>query len=130
MFPTIEQQAEHWKLNDEQKSCFLYFAIIFFKHFLKRTSSNGRNNEKFFFSKFKKILPQNGVRCFFTAEAGCGKSRVIKCFVQFVTRWEGDDCLLVTATSGIAAVLLSADKLATTYHSALNLNFSKKKIKK
>ena len=34
--------------------------------------------------------------------------------------------MLLRASSGIAAVLLSEDKLATTYHSALNFNFSKK----
>ena len=74
----------------------------------------------------EKIMPSNGVRCFFTAAAGCGKSTVIKCFVEFVTLWGEAECILLTATSGIAAVLLSADKLATTYHTALDFNFSKK----
>ena len=79
--PTISEQARTWMLNEEQQRCFFFLALIFLKHFLKTYAPNCRNHLKSFENHCRRILPTNGIRCFFTAAAGCGKSRVIKCSV-------------------------------------------------
>ena len=66
-------------------------------------------------------MPDEPVRHFFYGAAGTGKSRVIHAFMCFVNQWKCGRMIMITAPSGIAAVLLSEVLDATTYHSALGL---------
>ena len=50
------------------------------------------------------------------------KSHVINSFLDFLKRWGCTHMVVVTATSGIAAVLLSGTVTATTVHQDFGLN--------
>jgi hypothetical protein len=59
---------------------------------------------------------------YIAGEGGSGKSRVIKALRQFAVAWRLAPSLCVTATSGIAGVLIGG----STYHSALGMTGRKK----
>ena len=54
-----------------------------------------------------------------TAGAGCGKSRVLKAYMDFANKWDCLNRIKVTAPTGKAAILLSGASPGRTYHSVL-----------
>ena len=58
--------------------------------------------------------------------AGCGKSRILLAFFDFVTLWDCSDRIVVTATTGKAATLLSGGEIiGKTWQTAMGLSKNK-----
>ena len=119
--PTIEEQIVKSKFdtNELQKKSFTFLALVFFYELFRKYGENLNLEEQKFKEKIGAVIPEDGVRCYLTAGPGCGKSRVIKSFVEFIVSWGESEMVLVTATSGFAAMLLAHSKTSYTYHSAL-----------
>jgi len=120
--PTISNASSAWTLNDMQHKAFLLLASAFLDRLLLRvpdTLPEGQMNivleARTLLSAILKEQSFSRLLMFLSGSAGTGKSQVIKCLLDFATRWDARDIIAVTATSGIAAVLLRGQ----TWQSAL-----------
>ena len=125
-YPTIYDQGIRWTLNKQQYTAFRIYCYSFFLHLFKMHGFENLSKYQLpTFQKIRKLIPENGLRHFLVGSGGTGKSRVIHAFIDFLTRWGCQHMIRVTATSGIAAVYLSDQIAATTYHSVMKLNINK-----
>ena len=128
-FPTIIEQNIGWVLNEDQHIAFLIQCLSFFKHLLLLNPyQGGSNTHSRLIERITSSLQCKRILHSLYGSAGTGKSIVIHAYLGFVYRWKCAHMVVVTATSGIAAVLLSAKVRASTYHSALGLRINTKMI--
>jgi hypothetical protein len=138
--PSIASCSRHWSLNERQHESFVLLAGTMFECLLRRMQGVGPDGQVLasgsvdvqrvaaFVDALR--LKKERMFSFLFAAGGCGKSRVIQCFLDFVRRWGQDQLVATTATTGIAAVLLSTDAAtAETYFSKLKIPALKKNFK-
>ena len=80
---------------------------------------------KIFIKDYKNILNNNNEKqliMFLGSKVGCGKSTVIKSFIEFVIKWKLEDRICLTGTTGVAAINING----STVHLALGLSIKKK----
>ena len=124
-FPTIEEQSHHWTLNEKQHMSFVLMAAALLQHVFSannETDSLSTDETIKRISRIKDqledILPNSKQLLMFLGGCGgTGKSRIIKTFLDFARRWHSASTVVVTATSGIAAMLIGG----CTLHSALGI---------
>ena len=61
---------------------------------------------------------------FLGGKVGCGKSTVIKSFIEFVIKWKLEDRICLTGTTGVAAINING---STVHFQLLVYLFKKKK---
>ena len=131
-YPAIKDHARRWTLNQEQ---FVPFSIYCLK-LLCRIHQNLPANilttrESRKITRIQKdIFRDTSLRHMITAGAGCGKSRVLKAYMDFADRWDCLNRIKVTATTGKAAILLSGASPGRTYHSVLGFLGQYGKVRK
>lgn len=124
-FPSIEEQSLHWTLNKKQHYAFSLMGAALLKHIFLCNSGNESQQSQHIVSIISKIeqhldvlLPESKqLIMFLSGSGGTGKSRVIKPFTDFARRWYSEASVVVTATSGIVAMLI----LGCTLHTALGV---------
>jgi len=123
-FPTIGEQSRHWCLNELQHLSFVLMAAALFE-FAVRCHCDGKSMldklGEAVVLLLSRILPLSGrLVLFLTGPAGAGKSRVSLCFEDLARRWQLSPAVVITATSGVAAMLIGG----STIHSALGVGLS------
>lgn len=126
MFPTIQEHSQHWTLNQKQHMAFVLMAgaILHYLYSINCDFTEDRMSQnKEMMKRLKNILDQlneilpdsKQLLMFLSGCGGSGKSRIIKAFLDFARRWNSSTTVVVTATSGIAAMLIGG----CTLHSAI-----------
>lgn len=129
-FPTLDEQSKHWTLNEKQHQAFLLGGAAFLQHI---SNANAIDPSQHTVSSkrittaikehLKKLLPKDGqLIMYLGGSGGTGKSRVIRAFVDFSRRWHATTSTVITASSGVAAILIGG----CTIHSALGIAKSMK----
>ncbi len=124
-YPTLEEHSRHWCLNEKQHLAFVLMAAALLQHILLANSpfDNQTTPElciRFagIATKLQEILPSSKQLLMFLGGCGgTGKSRIIQAFLDFARRWNSTSSIVVSATSGIAAMLIGG----CTLHSALGI---------
>ena len=124
-FPTIEEHSRHWTLNEKQHIAFVLMAAALLQHVFSAnngteglTTPDTINRITRIRSQLEEILPDSKQLLMFIGGCGgTGKSRIVKAFRDFARRWHSDSTVVVSATSGIAAMLIGG----CTLHSALGI---------
>ena len=124
-FPAIQEQSRHWSLNQEQNDAFILMAAALLQHINNTNQLSELEHIQSMTSKIQKmnsyldiILPTNRQLVMFLAgSGGTGKSRVIQCFKDFARRWHSVSSTVISASSGVAAMLIGG----CTIHSALGI---------
>ena len=125
-FPSINEQAARWTLNQKQYQAFIIHCFSFFHHLLKLCQVSSKSKWSAISKKINSIIPNNDpIRHLLYGAPGSGKSKVIHAFINFLKRWKCGHMIVVTTTPGIAAVLLSDCITATTWYKPLGLNVNK-----
>jgi len=127
--PDLQSIIFHFTLNLEQKAAFIILATHLLIHEFKLISLSFVQNDISIQRGISAIQQiQNNEDTLYMVlhgPAGTGKSRVISALKCFAEGWSISHKLLITATTGAAAVLLGG----STYHSALGFSkFSSGKI--
>ena len=124
-FPTLQQHSEHWGLNKKQHLAFILISAALLQHVaLANSSSTGNPSIRMALltsniqALVKKIMPTPQLMLFLGGSGGTGKSRVIQAFVDFARRWHPTASVVVSASSGVAAVLIGG----CTLHFALGIS--------
>ncbi len=115
-FPTIGAVSRHFTLNLQQHKAFVLMSACLLEGLLGDVPEDKEPLVTAAHSIVERILVHNDetqLRFFLSGPAGTGKSRVINALVDFARRWKCADSLVLTATSGIASVLIQGQ----TYHS-------------
>lgn len=139
-YPTIAVVSKTWTLNEMQHNAFVLMASAVLDRVICKLEQpegeieRGQQVLRSLFnniqcdSKFlpKDTLNSNSLRMYLAGCGGCGKSRVIKALNSFSIRRGVKEMVVKTATTGVAATLLSG----MTYFSALNVGaaINKKKV--
>ncbi len=129
-FPTLNEQSKHWSLNAKQHQAFLLAGAALLQHISKTNSidpsnqtTSCRNLTTAITEHLNILLPKDGqLIMYLGGSGGTGKSRVIQAFVDFSRRWLATASTVITASSGVAAVLIGG----CTIHSALGFKKSMK----
>lgn len=124
-FPAIQEQSRHWSLNQEQNDAFILMAAALLQHTNNTNQLSELEHIQSMTSKIQKmnsyldiILQTNRQLVMFLAgSGGTGKSRVIQCFKDFARRWHSVASTVISASSGVATMLLGG----CTIHSALGI---------
>ena len=124
-YPTIGEVSRRHTLNVQQHKAFVLFAACLLEGLV---SDVPEEKESFVVGArgivqriLKSATDQNKdeddlqLRFFLSGPAGTGKSQVVKALVDFARQWKCADALVLTATSGIAGVLIGGG----TYHSRM-----------
>lgn len=124
-FPTLEEHSRHWGLNTKQHLAFILMAAALLQHVF--SSNNGTDTQSLpdtierisrISAQLEEILPSSKQLLLFLGGCGgTGKSRIIQTFLDFARRWHSTSTVVVSATSGIAAMLIGG----CTLHSALGI---------
>lgn len=137
--PAISIASKEWTLNPQQHVAFTLLASVVLREVLKRLglraqsgadtqatsalSPADRSEIERARDRIQTILaeqksgsnPQLIMGLY--GKGGTGKSRVLQAVVDFAKRWHVADSVVITATSGIAGVMING----STYHRALGL---------
>ena len=132
-FPTIQEQSTHWTLNEKQHAAFTLISAALLKHIWLTNemdpSMNGWQHSQItqeIKTSLQKIFnTTEQLVLFLGGSGGTGKSRVIQAFVDFARRWHSSASIVITASSGIAAVLIGG----CTLHCALGIQVNMDPIK-
>ncbi len=124
-FPTIEDHSRDWTLNEKQHMAFLLMAVALLQHVFSANSDNISQSSPELLNRFSRkaaqleeVLPSSKQLVMFLGGCGgTGKSRIIQAFLDFARRWHSSSTVVVSATSGIAAMLIGG----CTLHSALGI---------
>ena len=124
-FPSLQEQSKHWSLNAEQHDAFLLMGAALLQHVHTTNQLSELEHNQRLVAKIHKInnyldavLPINRQLVMFLAgSGGTGKSRVIQCFKDFARRWHSVASTVISASSGVAAMLIGG----CTLHSALGI---------
>lgn len=133
--PTIRAASREWNLNTEQHVAFTLMCCSILREVAKRIQTCTAPNQlpaaaaaelANALARIKVVLDtgRNSVTdstqlvMGLFGKGGTGKSRVIQAAVDFAKRWYVADAVVITATSGIAGVLING----FTYHRALGIN--------
>jgi hypothetical protein len=124
-FPSLQEKSRHWSLNEEQHHAFLLMGAALLQHiYITNQISEFEHNQRMV-NKIRVInnyldavMPVNRHLVMFLAgSGGTGKSRVIQCFKDFARRWHSVASTVISASSGVAAILIGG----CTIHSALGI---------
>lgn len=127
-FPSIQEHSQHWTLNEKQHASFTLSAAALLKHIWTANEQDPSVNG-YKFSKLSEeikihlsdIFNNNEQLIMYLGGAGgTGKSRVVQALVDFARRWHSSASVVITASTGIAAVLVGG----CTVHCALGVQLS------
>ena len=129
-YPTLKEHSQHWSLNGKQHKAFLLMAAALLQNIFSvnnattaQQSSSAIDCISRISTQLEQILPlSKQLLMFLGGCGGSGKSRVIESFIDFSRRWYAASLVTVTATSGIAAMLIGG----STLHSALGIGTQSK----
>jgi hypothetical protein len=122
---SLQKQSQHWSLNAEQHDAFLLMGDALLQHVHTTNQLSQLEHNQRLVAKIHKInnyldavFPINRQLVMFLAgSGGTGKSRVIQCFKDFARRWHSVASTVISASSGVAAMLIGG----CTLHSALGI---------
>jgi hypothetical protein len=121
-FPTIGQVSRAFTLNGEQHAAFVLIASTVLRAITTNLPDTTESIDEARLLLTKLLESSSSVDeqmlLFMTGPAGTGKSRVLQACVEFAARWHVSDSLKLTASSGIASVIVRGQ----TYHSLLGIN--------
>jgi hypothetical protein len=125
-YPTIEDQSKHYTLNAKQHVSFVLLAAALLSSVFAQQETGDPQHDASSArvrALLAAVLPKNGqLRLYLGGSGGTGKSRVVQALIDFARRWTRSDMVAVTASSGIAGVLIGG----CTIHAALGINVSLK----
>ena len=124
-YPTLQEHSQHWRLNDKQHKAFLLMSGALLQHAFisshqleEHLSVEEINRISRIKDQLEAILPSSKQLLMFLGGCGgTGKSRIIQAFNDFSRRWHLTSSVVVSASSGIAAMLIGG----CTLHSALGI---------
>ena len=130
-YPSIAEHGARWSLSNEQFVPFSMFCLRLFDRLFKTIPEVNLGPKTKIYKKNLGILFKTDI--FFHmlfGGAGCGKSRILLAFFDFVTLWDCSDRIVVTATTGKAATLLSGGEIiGKTWQTAMGLSKNRKNDK-
>ena len=118
--PTIEQAIKHHNLNTEQRRAFIFLACAFLSHVLEISRiENAALVQQVLASlgPLANYMRTKPLRMYLGGQGGCGKSHLLHAFKDFTRLWGLPNSVLLTATTGTAAVNIKG----VTIHSVVNL---------
>jgi hypothetical protein len=106
--PTITEQSQHWCLDRQQHHAFALIAtaLLEFLHNTVSTEPCKLRLADFLTEQHAGTAAGGCLRMFLNGEAGSGKSRVIRCCMDFSRRMGYPNAILLTSTTGCSATLL------------------------
>lgn len=130
-FPTLIEHSQLWELQDDQIVAFTLMAGALLNYLSKLYHADDSQNNlyvnklnKSLQHKWKILFPNNEQLLMYVSGAGgTGKSRIIQAIIDFARRIHANANILVTASSGIASVLIGG----CTVHSALGIGINTSK---
>jgi hypothetical protein len=107
-------------LNKEQSIAFIYLATAFLKRVFNAAQVENNNTVQEIIDALGPIsfnLRSIPLRMYLGGQGGCGKSHLLHLFKKFTILWGMPNAVLITATTGTAAVNIEG----VTIHSIINL---------